>query len=375
MRGKRSAFDRLYGGSLFMAELVHTLGIVDLVATPVGIVVLLTFRVAEAEPLSGAFMASLIVLFISGVTLGGLLLGVGALMCYGHALVRQGGRIGRTRAEVDQPVTYTTRACALASGKLPDQEGVGPLRPDDEGNARVLSLLSEIRDLTLVSPEERQPVSERIRAHRERQAAEMIVDAINVRQLGRARLLLSEASAAYGSSPTLERLAEKIQEADVRNESLDYARTRRLVEEAIGEGNWALAEEYAHVAYRDHSDSARCRKLWDDARRARLHAHVQESANHHHWNEARAAAEEFLERFPESVEAEALSEQIATLRANAEIQQRKHYEDRFKELIGGKQYEEALRIAHHVIEHFPGSPQAAALRAQVPVLQKRLAGT
>ena len=375
MRGKRNTSARLYGGSLFMAELVHTLGIVDLVATPVGIVILLTFRVAEEEPLSGAFVASLIVLFISGVTVGGLLLGVGALMSYGHALVRQGGRIVRARAEVDQPVTYTTRTGALTDGKLPDQEGVVSLRPSDEGNARVLSLLGEIRDLTLVSPEERKPVSERVRAHRERRAAEMIVEAINVRQLGRARLLLSEASAAYGSSPTLERLAEKIQEADVRNESLDYARTRRLVEEVIGEGNWALAEEYAHGVYCDHSDSARCRKLWDDARRARLHAHVQESANHHHWNEALAAAEEFLERFPESVEAEALSEQIATLRANAEIQQRKHYEDRFKELISGKQYEEALRIARHVIEHFPGSPQATALRAQVPVLQKRLAGT
>ena len=49
MRRGRNALDRRYGESLFMAELVRTLGIVDLVATPVGVVVLLTFRVTEAD--------------------------------------------------------------------------------------------------------------------------------------------------------------------------------------------------------------------------------------------------------------------------------------------------------------------------------------
>jgi hypothetical protein len=375
MRRGRDAFDRRYGDSLFMTELVRTLGIVDLVATPVGVVVLLTFRVAEEAALDGAFVALLVMLFIGGVTLGGLLLGVSALMSYADALTRGHKRTPRARAEVDQPVTYTAHADASTLSKFADREASIPPEADGEGDARVLSLLSEIRDLTLMPSEERKSVSDRIRAHRERRAAEMVVDAINVRQIGKARLLLREATAAYGTTPTFERLAEKIQEADVRNESLDYARTRRLVEEAIGEGNWALAEEYARAAHNDHADSARCRKLWDDARRARLHAHVQESANHHHWNEALAAAEEFLERFPESIEAEALREQVGTLRANAEIQQRKHYEDRFKELISGRQYDEALRIARHVIEHFPGSPQAEALREQVPVLQKRLVGT
>ena len=44
---------------------------------------------------------------------------------------------------------------------------------------------------------------------------------------------------------------------------------------------------------------------------------MQESAAHHHWDEALAAAREFLERFPDSPAAGALQEQIGTLEANA----------------------------------------------------------
>ncbi len=73
-------------------------------------------------------------------------------------------------------------------------------------------------------------------------------------------------------------------------------------------------------------------------------------------------------------EAEALRSQKATLASNAEIVQRKHYEERFKEFLGAQNFGEALRIARHVIEHFPKSPQAAALRDQIPALEQRAAG-
>jgi hypothetical protein len=364
-----------YGGSLFVAEFIHALGIVDLLATPIGVITMLAFRVAEGKPQNAGFTALLIVAFIAGITLGGLLLGMSALLRYVHTLARERERAPQARAEVDKPVTYTAPAAESGAGKIANDQARAPALKEGESDAQTLSLLREIRDLTLLPPEERRPVADRVRTYRERQAAESVIDAINFRQIAKARLLLNQSVAAYGANPTFERLVEKIQEADVRNEPLDYERTKRLVEEAIGEGNWALAEQYAHAAFNDHPDSARCRKLWDNARRARLHAHVQESANHHHWNEALAAAEEFLGRFPDSVEAEALRDQLETLRANAEIQQRKQYENRIKELIGGKQYEEALRIARHVIEHFPGSPQAEALREKVPVLEKYIAAS
>ena len=245
-------------------------------------------------------------------------------------------------------------------------------RLDGAHEKSMLALLREIRDLTVLSPSEREETGRRIAATQQRFAAETIIDAINLRQIARAKSLLAEASAAYGSTATFDKLADKIDQAAMRNEPLDYTRTRRLVEEAIAEGDFSLAEQYAHAAHRDHGDSQRCRTLWDSARRARLHAHVQESADHHHWSEAVAAAEEFLERFPDGPEAEGLRGQIETLRRNAEIAERKRYENRFKELISLRNYGEALRIARLVVERFPGSPQALALRDQVPVLEQKM---
>ena len=125
---------------------------------------------------------------------------------------------------------------------------------------------------------------------------------------------------------------------------------------------------------KDHPESTRCRQLWDDTRRAHLYAHIQKCAEQHHWTEALAAAEEFLGRFPESREAQALRRQMDTLRTNAEILQRRQYEKRFKDFIGAEHYAEALQIARHVVEQFPNSPQAQALRDQIPLLERRVAG-
>ena len=123
----------------------------------------------------------------------------------------------------------------------------------------------------------------------------------------------------------------------------------------------------------DHPNSARCRRLWDDTRRARLHAHIQARVLDRHWAEALAATEEFLERFSGSLEADALKEQVETLRTNAEIMRRKQYEAKFKELITTHNYREALRIAKHVVDQYPESPQASALRDQIPLLEIRVA--
>jgi hypothetical protein len=358
---------------VLVTELIHVFGVINLVLAPVGVLVLLAVRVSGSDPVDAPFVALLAALLLGGLTFGGLLMGMAALIRFAYVLAKSARRAARP--EVDQPVTFTapTAEDGLSTARsAADHDPSRGARLDGAHEKSVIALLREIRDLTVLSPVEREEAGRRIAATQQRFAAESIIDAINLRQIARARNLLAEAKAAYGSTATFDKLADKIEKAEARNEPLDYTRTRRLVEEAIAEGDFSLAEQYAHAAHRDHSDSQRCRALWDSARRARLHAHVQASADHHHWSEAIAAAEEFLERFPDSPEAEGLRGQVATLRRNAEIAERKRYEHRFKELIGLKNYGEALRIAKHVVERFPGSPQALALRDQVPVLERKM---
>jgi hypothetical protein len=365
------AIDRQYSGPLFVTELVHILGLVAVAGTPVGVASVLAYAMNRGETVSATFLALLAAGLIAGWALAGVLLGMSALLRYHHVAARaqqHASPIWGGSGVAGEPVSG-----GAAGGRSMD-DAASLAHPQEVMSREVIALLREMRDLNVLPEGEKAVVADRLRANQKRRAAEAVVSAINLRQISRARELLHEAEVVYGATPTFEKLQDKIAEADARNEPLDYQRARRLVEESIADGSWPRAEQYAHAAFSEHPESSRCRKLWEETRRARLHTHVQERAGAANWQEALAAAEEFIERFPDSTEADALRAQLSTLRANVEISTRKHYENRFKELVSGRQYPEALRIARHVIEHFPGSPQAAALQQQVPALERRVTG-
>ena len=346
----------------FLATFLQAVGLIDLIATPVGVLLVLALRLHNGQPLDSLFVALLVGAFLSGLTLGAILMGLAAVVRHGYA-------VNRKSDDADSRATYYTDASEL------DPDSGGKSFELSRGGARqFLTTLTDLRAVQLLPDVDREQNTAQLRSQAQRRATEEVIDAINRRQLGRARLLLRDAEAVYGKTQTLERLADKIEEASTRHEALDYARTKRIVEDAIREGQWVQAESYAHTLHIDHPASARSKQLWEDTRRARLNAHIQESVRHHHWAEALAATEEFLGRFPVGREADALRSQKATLDANAEIVQRKQYEEKFKELISGQHFADALRIARHVIEHFPRSPQAQALREQVPILERRVAG-
>ncbi|MBU0716700.1 MAG: hypothetical protein KJ749_00490 [Planctomycetes bacterium] len=357
--------DRPHDSPPFLAAFVQALGLVDLIVTPVGLLTVLALRLRGDQALDGAFVALLFGGLVAGITLGGGLIGLAGLLRYEHTLAR-GGLQGNSPTNAPTGVSETTEAFLLAEDEPVSAAG-GDL-------AAIGSLLADLRDLHMLAPEDREKGAERVRNRALRHGAGNVIDAINARQLGKARILLRDAEAAFGVTPTLERLQSKIDEAGTRNEALDFARTRRRVGEAVNANRWAMAERLAHDLQVDHPDSPRVRQLWEDTRRARLYAHIQKCAEQHQWSEALAAAEEFLGRFPDNREAEALRRQLDTLRTNAEIVQRKQYEQRFKEFVAGEHYADALRIARHVIEQYPESPQAQALRLQMPALEKRVAG-
>ncbi|MFQ5589586.1 MAG: hypothetical protein ACE5HE_00345 [Phycisphaerae bacterium] len=354
------------GQSPVAVTLLHALGVIDLVATPCGILAILVVRARQPEVMGATFVTVLLILLLVGVALGGLLFGLAALVqsaCARNDNLYRGRDAGRElQYYSDNRSVVGARASATPAGEA----------GDNEVWERLLNRLTEIRDIMQVSSETTSGPRERLRSHLQRNAAEEIITAINTRRLGRARVLLRDAEAAYGKTPTLERLHTKIDAATVRNEPLDYGFTRRVVEEAINDGRWSLAEQCAQTLFFDHPTSPRCRRLWDDTRRARLYTHIQARVAEHHWAEALAATEEFLERFPGSVEADALKGRIETMRSNAEIVRRKQFETKFKELIAAHNYPEALRIAKHVVDQYPESPQSAALRDQIPLLERRV---
>ena len=55
---------------------------------------------------------------------------------------------------------------------------------------------------------------------------------------------------------------------------------------------------------------------------------------------------------------------------NAEIQTRQQMESEFREQMKQRQFASALRLANELMERYPKSPQADVLRSQLPRLEK-----
>jgi hypothetical protein len=114
------------------------------------------------------------------------------------------------------------------------------------------------------------------------------------------------------------------------------------------------------------------REKVDAERRAKLMAQAQEAVHRREWNRALSLANDLIRRFPKSSEAEALRQQLPTLAENAEIQTRQQMEQQFREFLREGKFQAALQLAQELIERYPNSPQAEVLREQLPRLQERL---
>ena len=358
---------------MFVSASQLTLGVINVVLTPITVLLLLAWRSGSDGAIDGAFAGMLVSILVAGWTLAGLLLGLAALLRYAHVLARCGTDLADGLSTGDSQMNEREPGAAQA-WYGPGDGSLASSSSHRQGERELLHVVGEIRDLLLALPQDRDEAEKRIRNARQRQVAARIVDAINMRQIGRARDMLADARAAYGQTPTVEKLSIKLDEAARRNEPLDYARTKRLVDEAALEDRWAQAENAVRALYFDHPDVPRCHKLWDDFRRARLYAYIQDVSGRRYWVEALAAAEEFLARFPDSPEAQSLRDQMETVQHNAEVEQRKHYESRVHELISVGHFGEALRVARHLIETYPDSPQARALKPRLAELEKRCSG-
>ena len=65
----------------------------------------------------------------------------------------------------------------------------------------------------------------------------------------------------------------------------------------------------------------------------------------------------------------AIRGQLKTIRENAEIEERQEQERRIQELIRSKQFFEAIDLAEDLLQRFPNSPQADSLQKLLPKMR------
>ncbi|MCP4250474.1 MAG: hypothetical protein GY778_25810 [bacterium] len=375
-RNRFPRFERQFGGTMLVMALVHTMGVIVWIATFVGVLWRLYVRVHSDQPVNAEFVLLLLAGFVAGLVGGGLLLGIAALLRYLGGVVRMLDRAEQAQAQRDE---NGGEALNGSGATQTEDRSSASGTPRTATTARttmtqVLGTLEELRDLMALPEEARSDAQQRAVALQRQRLCSRIDEALDARRVGEARRALAEALARFGPSTEFDRRRERLDAAARTTEPLAYARAVRQIEEAVADAAWSVADRIARGLATDYVESTRCRQLHETTRRARRYALIQECTTRQHWSEAVAAAEEFLQAYADSLEAQTLKVEINTLRENAEIQRRKHFETQIRQHVQAQRFADALRLARHVVASFPQSPQAQVLRKQIPALERRVSG-
>jgi outer membrane protein assembly factor BamD (BamD/ComL family) len=196
-----------------------------------------------------------------------------------------------------------------------------------------------------------------------------------------ARNRVQEARERFPNFSEWDALEHQIEQMRAQVEAHDIEAAQRQIDDLTSLGAWNRVAEVVNELLERHPDSVKANEIAQRLRvqrhkaeaeqRARLMVQAQEAANNREWQVALTAATTLVQRFPKSPEAQALRLQLPTLRENAEIQARQQMESEIRDLIKAQRFEEALRSARELIQQYPNSPQAAVLREQLPRLEEK----
>ena len=106
----------------------------------------------------------------------------------------------------------------------------------------------------------------------------------------------------------------------------------------------------------------------------RLYEEIRTDVYRRSYRRAMANAVKLLELRPGHRKSVAIRGQLKTIRENAEIEERQEQERRIQELIRNKQFFEAIDLAEDLLQRFPNSPQAETLQRLLPKMRELAIG-
>lgn len=359
-------------------------------------------RLATAALTVGAFLVALLTLIWAGVQFWELgtrakppatlqeFLAVAATLLggWGFALLLWGAAeiLRRLDELIDAQRGVPRSLAGLGLGAFPGRAaGPDPRIEQTPVLEELVRLTRELRDIELLSPEEK---AARVRLEGEelsRQLAEEIPLLLREHNLAEAQRRLQVARRRCPGLPAWDTLAEQIEMARTKFETHDLRVASREIDDLIALGAWERAVEIVRHLRQRHPSSeqvealarrvAAGRERATAEERARLMSQAQEATNRKEWVEALRLVEQVIDRFPDSLEAHDLRPQIPILRANVEIQTRQEMESQIREYVKQMRFADAVRVADELIAKYPESPQAAVLREQLPRLRQKAAAT
>lgn len=334
---------------------------------------------------------------LRAVAIGGLALGIAGLLHALTSLFSTGERLHDSLqelhselAEIRHELANTHDRHDAASGSsgsqttaaAPDAIDVRPITPPPDAPpwSELMMLLRDVRENTLLSEPERQRKAARIEQQELQETDATLKTLARAGDFQQAEQRLAELERKYPRATTVGEMRSWLEQQRAERQESDAMTASRRVDELISISAWDRARSVVEELARRHPNAGVIAQLraridrefaiYEDAQRTRMYAEIQRYVSRRRWREALAAAQTFIERFPDHSEAETLSLQLSTLANNAEIAERAELEAEITELAKRGQYAEAEELARRVIERFPDSPTAEILRSQLDRLHE-----
>ncbi len=248
------------------------------------------------------------------------------------------------------------------------------------GAARHPGAVEELRDLMLMSEEQRKQFADRHWAQRKRTHLDAIEREVLVGDWSAVFSRLDELSIVMPGDPQLQELQERVESEQTARLDEDVRSARGRLRPLMNSAMWAQAETLAdslqtrypgkEEADRVVEDVRREREAWERENSDRLFRDIAAANGRRQWRGAILALEEFVRRYPLDPRAEALRLDLPTLQENAAAHDRKQAEEHFKDLLKHQRYDEAISVAREVLQKYPHSPTATELNKLLPRVQE-----
>ncbi len=332
----------------------------------------LYIRLTEGQTLTGGLVLGEMVRLTVGLSIAAMFLVLSWLLRALDRLTRTLDRLGALVTAAEQRTAPLSPAGAVVAAS--SRTALDPALGAQE-------LLSEIRDTLLLNDEQRWARWQRMMARRREELERAVGSLLAQRRFVEAKNRVAQFEEAFGIDDRVAALHGHVDEAtrqaernDLREADEAYVvwRSNHEWEKALAHADELLKRYPASVrigAWRDRV--IRDRESVKAGQRARLVNEIREYSGKGQYRKALASARQLLEQHEHSEEAAAVRLQLETLEHNAEVELRQALERQIKELVRTKQFGEAAELAEQVIRQFPQSPQAEALRVQLPRLQER----
>lgn len=259
-----------------------------------------------------------------------------------------------------------------------------PNAPPEPGapalNDRIIILLEEIREAALMDDEQRRKRLQQLRDERRRAGLDHVAALARDGRWTAGDRHLAALESQFAGDPLVAEGRAEFQRARQAAEPDALFHTEQRVRELVQAGAWDRAVALTNEFLGNFPASGDGRRLLAEVHREyeayrdstlhRLYEKVQSDVDRRQWRSALGDAQRLLELFPDHARAARIRQQLKTIAANAEIEERQEQEVQIQLLIKGQRFAEAVELAEELIRRFPGSPQADALEARLPQLRE-----